>query len=187
MKDSMREEVCVDVKKGICCFKFAEIMLGLNMGVRVPFSGVLELLQVAAKAGADPEMGFYVAVAVGHRVHDHGDTLEKAVEFAGWSGVPDMAIKARPATAADVINDCDINRELSKAIMTTSIGALPEDVSAEIHAMAKVAGIPADFTDAQVIVTLHNIKSHGDSLEDAVKFATGDSEFAKMARGSRLN
>ena len=66
-------------------------------------------------------------------------------------------------------------------------GSLPEDVISEIHAMAKTAHLPDGFTDAQIIVTLHNIKSHGDTLEEAVKFATGDSDFAKAARGARPN
>lgn len=64
---------------------------------------------------------------------------------------------------------------------------LPADVAAEVKAMAVVAKIPANFTDAQTIVTLHNIKTHGDSLEEAVKFATGDSVFAQAARDGRLN
>lgn len=186
MKDSMKEQSTVDIKRGICCFKFAEMMLGLNMGVSVPFQGVLELLEVVAKNGGDPAMDFFVAVCVGHRIHEHGDTLQVAIDFAEWSGVPDLHIKARPATASDIISDCDINRELTKAIMVGTT-TLPADVAAEVKAMAVVAKIPANFTDAQTIVTLHNIKTHGDSLEEAVKFATGDSVFAQAARDGRLN
>lgn len=106
MKDSMKEQSTVDIKRGICCFKFAEMMLGLNMGVSVPFQGVLELLEVVAKNGGDPAMDFFVAVCVGHRIHEHGDTLQVAIDFAEWSGVPDLHIKARPATASDIISDC---------------------------------------------------------------------------------
>lgn len=53
--------------------------------------------------------------------------------------------------------------------------------------MAKVAGLPSDFSDAQVIVALHSMKSHEDTLEKAVSFCTGDSDFAKAVRLKRLN
>lgn len=186
MKDSMKETSSVEVKKGICCFRFAEIVIGLSMGVRVPMLEVLRTLQAAAKLGADPEMGFFVAVAVGHRIHDHGDSLEAAIEFAKWSGVPDVQVKARAASAADIIDDCDMNRKLAEA-MSESTGALPPDVAAEIHVMAKVAGLPADFNDAQVIIGLHDMKAHGKTLDEIVQYAIGDSAFAKMIRERRLN
>ena len=33
MRNPMKEQSSVEVRKGVCCFKFAEIMLGLSMGV----------------------------------------------------------------------------------------------------------------------------------------------------------
>ena len=48
----------------------------------------------------NPETGFFVAVAVGHRIHEHGDTPGDAIRFAEWSGVPDLQIKAHKATAS---------------------------------------------------------------------------------------
>lgn len=125
MKSPMREHSAIEVKRGVCCFKFAEMMIGLNMGIRVPMSDVLLMLQAAANAGIDKETGFFVAVTIGHRIHEHGDTLEEALSFASMSGVPDMLVKARKATAADLVSDCDINAELALS-MVDGKGALPE-------------------------------------------------------------
>lgn len=186
MRNPMKEQSSFEVKRGVCCFKFAEVMLGLNMGVRVPFSDVLVLLRTAEKHGVSPETGFFVAVAVGHRIHEHGDSAADAIRFAEWSGVPDLQIKAQKATAAEIINDCVINRELSRAMLATS-GALPPDVVEEIRAMAKVAGLPGEFDDTQIIVSLHGMKHHGDTLEEAIRLATGDSDFAEAVRAQRLN
>ena len=36
--------------------------------------------------------------------------------------------------------------------------------------MAKVAGLPKEFDDVQIIVSLHGMKHHGDTLDEAIKF-----------------
>lgn len=186
MDSSMRTTRTIEMKEGVCCFKFAEMLVGLNMGIHVPMAEILSNLEAAKRAGASGEMGFFVAVAVGHRIREHRDTLEAAVKFAGWSGVPDSQVVAHRATAADLVDDCDMNREVGMSIIEHK-GSLPADMAAEIYAMAKVAKLPGDFSDAQIIVALHYMKTHEWTLEKAIELCVGDSTFAKAVRERRLN
>lgn len=156
--------------KDICCFEYAEVMIRVSTGLHIPVRRVSELLQIAELAGMNGDTSFFTAIAVGHRIKCHNNSLEQALTFAEQS-VTNPEAEMRVATAADVVNMCEVAGEFLELLLMKR-KPLPGNVAPELRHMAKTAGFPDNFTDPQIVVGLHYMKCHDASLQEVLELVT---------------
>jgi hypothetical protein len=168
-------------KTTICCQEFLDITI---RATQTKVSTIWESIEAALSAGLPINAPLLVAIAVGHRILKHDDNLVTAMRFAQHLSSPSVQVRA--ATAADIINDCDVNMELAIKMIETG-ASLSDDVTREIKEMAEVAKLPDTLSPPQMIICLHSIKAHGSSLDEAMLLMATDSMFSQLEMQHRPN